>query len=82
LQTIPQIAEALEDIHSRLVVLRYQILGVGQQKQKYRNWLDKTLPVIEQYKKISKTNQGQKHGTKRYASRTQRLHCLQFVKKA
>lgn len=55
LKTVPQIAEALENIHSKLIVLRYQILGVGQQKQKYRSWLNKTMPVIEQYKEISKT---------------------------
>lgn len=53
LQTIPQIAETLENIRSRLVVLRYQILGVGHQKRKYHNWLEKTLPVIEQYEAIA-----------------------------
>lgn len=29
LQAVPQIAEVLENIHNRLIVLRYQILGVG-----------------------------------------------------
>ena len=81
LQTVPQIAEALENIHSRLIVLRYQILGVGQQKQKYRNWLDKTLPVIEQYKEISKTIKAK--NAERKDIQTERDGCaaLQFVKK-
>lgn len=81
LQTIPQIAEALENIRSRLIVLRYQILGVGQQKQKYRNWLDKTLPVIEQYKEISKTIKAK--NAERKDMQTERDDCvaLQLLKK-
>jgi hypothetical protein len=54
LQTIPQIAEALENIHSRLIVFRYQILGVAHLKRKHNNWLDKALPVIDQYNEIIK----------------------------
>ena len=81
LQTVPQIAEALENIHSRLIVLRYQILGVGQQKQKYRSWLDKTMPVIEQYKEINKTIKAK--SAERKDMQTERDGCtaLQFVKK-
>lgn len=81
LQTVPQIAEALENIHSRLIVLRYQILGVGQQKQKYRSWLDKTMPVIEQYKEISKTIKVK--SAERKDLQTERDDCaaFQFVKK-
>ncbi|HPR78905.1 MAG TPA: MobQ family relaxase, partial [Candidatus Limiplasma sp.] len=81
LQSIPQIVEALENIHSRLIVLRYQILGVGQQKQKYRSWLDKTMPVIEQYKEISKTIKAK--SAERRDKQTERDGCtaLQFVKK-
>ncbi len=81
LQSIPQIAEALENIHSRLIVLRYQVLGVGQQKQKYRSWLDKTLPVIEQYKEISKTIKAK--SAERKDLQTERDDCtaLQFIKK-
>ena len=81
LQTVQQIAEALENIHSRLIVLRYQILGIGQQKQKYRSWLDKTTPVIEQYKEISKTIKVK--STERMAMQSERDDCttLQFVKK-
>lgn len=81
LQSIAQIAEALENIHSRLIVLRYQVLGVGQQKQKYRSWLDKTLPVIEQYKEISKTIKAK--SAERKDLQTERDDCtaLQFIKK-
>ena len=81
LQTVPQIAEALEIIHSRLIVLRYQILGIGQQKHKYRSWLDKTTPVIEQYKEISKTIKVK--STERITMQSERDDCttLQFVKK-
>lgn len=81
LKTVPQIAEALENIHSRLIVLRYQVLGVGQQKQKYRSWLDKTMPVIEQYKEIIKTIKGK--SMERKDMQTERDGCaaLQFVKK-
>ncbi len=81
LKTVPQIAEALENIHSRLIVLRYQILGVVQQKQKYRSWLDKTMPVIEQYKAISKTIRAK--STERKDLQTERDDCaaLKFLKK-
>lgn len=81
LQTVPQIAEVLENIHSKLIVLRYQILGVGQQKQKYRSWLDKTMPVIEQYKEINKTIKAK--SAERKDLQTERDDCaaLQLLKK-
>ena len=81
LQTVPQIAEALENIHSRLIVLRYQILGVGQQKQKYRSWLDKTMPVMEQYKEISKTIKVKSANRKDMQTERDDCAALQFIKK-
>lgn len=81
LQTVPQIAEARENIHSRLIVLRYQILGVGQQKQKYRSWLDKTLPVIEQYKEISKTIKVKSSERKDIQAELDNCAALQLLKK-
>lgn len=81
LQTIPQIAEALENLHSRLIILRYQILGVGHQKQKNQSWLDKTMPVIEQYKAIGGNIKAKT--IERKELQTQRDNCtaLQLVKK-
>lgn len=81
LQTVPKIAEALENIHSRLIVLRYQILGVGQQKQKYQRWLDKTMPVIEQYKEIGKTIKAKSVERKDMQTERDSYTALQFVKK-
>ena len=81
LKTVPQIAEALENIHSKLIVLRYQILGVGQHKQKYRSWLDKTMPVIEQYKAISKTIKVKSAERKDMQAERDGCTALQFVKK-
>jgi hypothetical protein len=79
LQTIPQIAEALENVYSRLIILRYQILGVGHQKQKKQSWLNKTMPVIEQYKAIVGNIKAKT--TERKAMQTQRDDCttLQLI---
>ncbi|NLT15683.1 MAG: MobA/MobL family protein [Clostridiales bacterium] len=81
LQTVPQIAEALENIRSRLVVLRYQLLGVGQQKWKYHDWLDKTAPVFEQYKTIGKIIKDRSLERKELQTERDKRTTLQFVKK-
>jgi hypothetical protein len=81
LQAIPQIAESLENIHSRLVILRYQILSVGQQKRKYHNWLDRTMPVIEQYKAIGKTIKAKTGERKDLQTERDKCTTIQFMKK-
>jgi hypothetical protein len=81
LKTVPQLAEVLENIHSRLVVLRYQILGVGQQKRKYHNRLDKSMPMIEQYEAIGRIIKAKAEERKELQTERGKCATMQFIKR-